>query len=353
LSAGRTVGSKYLQNKRKEKDMVCSIADNTPLKKLQGELGLPQRCHGKRRECIRGFETRSGDFVMGLPGTALGYCQALFNYAGHPAEHTEKVIKLLNEIDAPWSYSHELFWGYRQSEAPGEYVEQGIKPLLGTGRVPVLITSLDPNRHRLDLQAIMATSPALPENETVLVRTVLADEDSVRGAIDMIRRIVARARATGAMPNWWPLLQGNLALEEWTRLRNELGTDWDYVNVAVNPFVSDDVFELVQDRITVAQIPVGLANGISADGWIELPAGMKITGGGDCPVYSVPRFGAKLCHLPAAPTLIVLGPAQPGWSDLQNQQRLAALMPALRNLCDMMWQSLSSGRREEVWRMVA
>ena len=47
--------------------MVCSIADNRPLKKLEKELNVAPRCHGKRRECILGFETQDGDFVMGLP----------------------------------------------------------------------------------------------------------------------------------------------------------------------------------------------------------------------------------------------------------------------------------------------
>jgi hypothetical protein len=333
--------------------MVCSIADNTPLKKLEIELNLPPRCHGKRRECIHGFETQDGDFVMGLPGTALGYCQALFNNTGHPTTHTEKVMRLLSEIEAPWSNSHELFWGYRGAETPSEYLEQGIKPLLGTGRVPILITGLDPGASRSELEAIMATSPAIPQNETVLVRTVLTDGDSLKKITIVLRDLLAKARATKTMPKWWPLLQGNLRTADWERLRDGLGTDWDYVNVAVNPFVSDEAFELFRDQITVAQIPVGFATGIRSDGNIHIPAEMKITGATKGGGYSLPEFATKLYTLRMPPALIILGPTQPGYSDVDNQKRLAILMPLLQRACDTLWQSLTPERRAAVWRMAA
>lgn len=333
--------------------MVCSINDNRPLKKLEKELNLPPRCHGKRRECIHGFETTDGDFVMGLPGTALGYCQALFNYTGHPATHTKKVIRLLTEIEAPWSNSHELFWGHRDTETPGEFVEQGTQPLLGTGRVPILITGLDPRFHRQELEEIMATTPALPKNETLLLRTILTGENSTREIASIIRNLLFEARSTETMPKWWPLLQGDLSAHEWERLRNELGTDWNFTNVAVNPFVSDDVREIVQEQITVAQIPVGLAEGIHADGRIEIPHGMKITGASDGAFYSLPEFASMLVTLPLSPTLIILGPALPDRSDLDNQKRLATLLPLLRITCDKLWDGLTPQRREEVWKLTA
>lgn len=333
--------------------MVCSIADNRPLKKLEKELNLPPRCHGKRRECIQGFETHSGDFVMGLPGTALGYCQALFGYAGAPGAHTEKVMRLLEEIEAPWSYSHELFWGHRQGETAEGFIDEGIKPLLGDGRVPILITALDPGENRRDLEVIMETSPAVPKNETVLVRTILTNEASLREITDVLRRLVAQARAKETMPKWWPLLQGNLSVWEWSALRVGLGADWDYVNVAVNPFVSADVFDLVREQITVAQIPVGPPGCISTDGRIQIPREMRVTGAIDGASYSLFEFTSKLQSLPMPPTLIILGPAQAGWTDLDNQKRLGALLPQLRRACDVLWKSLPAERRDEVWKLSA
>src|SRR5258706_11157052 len=122
--------------------MVCRVADNTPLKRFQLDLQLPSQCHSMRPNCIQGYEERTGNYALGLLGTALGYCQALFSYAGDPESHTRKVTRLLTEIDAPWVNSHELFWGHKLVESPSEFVDKAIKPLVGTGRVTVLITSL-------------------------------------------------------------------------------------------------------------------------------------------------------------------------------------------------------------------
>jgi hypothetical protein len=333
--------------------MVCSIADNTPLKKLERELNIRPRCHGKRRECIQGFETSVGDFVLGLPGTALGYCQALFNNAGDPFTNTEQVLKFLKEIQAPWSHSHELFWGYRNDEMPAQYVEKGIKPLIGTGRVPILITGLDPRNDRTEIESIMSTCPAVPENETVLLRTILSDEESLDQITQIIRNQLQASRLSGKMPKWWPLLQGNLTAAEWERLEQKLGADWAYVNVATNPFVSHEAFQFLRDQITVAQIAVGSAVGILSDGTIELPKTMRLTGAPEQAVYSLPQYVQQLSELLLPPTLIVLGPSQPGWSDTQNQDRIAKLLPLLRKACDDLWKSLSANRRDEVWKMAA
>ena len=333
--------------------MVCSIADNNPLKKLERELNLPRRCHGKRRECIHGFATQDGDFVMGLPGTALGYCQALFNYAGKPDAHTSKVAQLLKEIKAPWANSHEMFWGHRKAETPAEFIERGIAPLLGTGRVPILITGLDPGKSRVELEAIMETTPAVPENETVLVRVVLNDEKSLQEISGVIRVLLARARLTGAMPKWWPLLQGAIPASSWSGLKNSLGSDWDFVNVAVNPFTPSDVFEEVESQITVAQIPVGKAEGVHADGGVQLHPDVRILGAAQNARYSMPAFAKQLEFLSGAPTLIILGPSLPDWSDGDNQERIASLLPLIRSSCDTLWCRLSPQRRDEVWKLVA
>src|SRR3954469_3526915 len=98
--------------------MVCSIAHNRPLDRLRMAIGAPRQCHSLRAWCIDGLAPRSGGGTMGIQGTALGYCQALFSHAGDPLTHTRRVSELLREIDAPWHLSHELFWGHRGGCTP-------------------------------------------------------------------------------------------------------------------------------------------------------------------------------------------------------------------------------------------
>lgn len=333
--------------------MACSIADNTPLKKLQVDLGLPPQCHSLRAHCIQGYESRTVEHTLGLPGTAIGYCQALFNYAGDPVSHTSKVIRLLKEINAPWANSHELFWGHKKQESPTEFVEQAISPLLGIGRVPVLITGLDPAQQKEEIEGILETSPAVQPGETILVRMVVNDKQSIKAAASLIHSLADTCRDNIAMPKWWPLLQGDLNIGQWELLQSLLGKDWRYVNTAVNPFVTDEVLEFLQDNITVAQIPIGLAEGISVDGTIRLAAGIKIMGASDQSSYSILDFVNVLSTLEYPPTLIILGPSLPEWTDVINQERLDALFPILRKACDSLWGGVSDVRRETIWNMSA
>jgi hypothetical protein len=99
---------------------------------------------------------------------------------------------------------------------------------------------------------------------------------------------------------------------------------WKFVNVAVNPFMSPETFEYLRDQITVGQIPIGLSEGISSDGTIQLAPGMvRLTGAaGDRQAYSLPAYMENLSTLDTAPTLIVLGPALPEWSDMVNHDAL-------------------------------
>jgi hypothetical protein len=333
--------------------MVCSIADNTPLKQLQLDLGLPSQCHSVRPHCIQGYESRTGNHVLGLPGTALGYCQALFNYAGDPATHTLKVLELLTAIGAPWAKSHELFWGHRKLEHPNEFVYQALKPLLGTGRVPILITGLDPARQQDEIQKILATSPAVQPGETILVRMVLGGTESLYDVAALIKKLLSECRENTRMPTWWPLLQGDLDIEHWSTLWNLLDADWKYVNVAVNPFTSQEVFNLVREQITVAQVPIGLAEGISSEGEIQIAPGMRIMGATEQSSYSLSKFAESLSSLSSLPTIIILGPSLPSWSDEVNQARLAKLLPILRSICDSLWSDLPKSRREAIWNMRA
>ncbi len=333
--------------------MACRIADNKPLARLSRELGIAPRCHGKRRECIQGFESHGDGFVMGAAGAAIGYCQALFANAGNPRRHTEKVQRLLREIEAPWCESHELQWGYRLNATATDFVSDACAPLLGSGRVPILITALDPARQGDELKAILETAPAIPNPESILVRVVLNSAESASAMSVILKDLLAKARAQRRMPNWWPLLQGAMTVADWKSLKGQLGADWDFVNVAVNPFVAADVFAEVESQITVGQIPVARADGIHSDGQVQLHPSVKILGASGSASYSMSEFAERLSCLPTAPTLIVLGPSQQDWSDGENQQRISALLPLVRQACDRLWDELTPKRRDEVWKLVA
>src|SRR6195952_1341359 len=123
--------------------MACHIAEKRPLSLLRSHLGLAAQCHSFRTTCSLSRGAPSGAGALGAPGAVLGYCQALFAYAGSPREHTARVRAALQGIHAPWSSSHELYWGFRGTESALDFVREGMEPLLGTGRVPVLITALD------------------------------------------------------------------------------------------------------------------------------------------------------------------------------------------------------------------
>jgi hypothetical protein len=334
--------------------MACKIAENQPLSLLRRQLGTPNQCHSLREECIHGYERHSGERIMGIPGAALGYCQGVFKRAGGAETHTQHVTRLLSEIGAPWAKSHELFWGNRRDESPSEFVEQGMRPLWGSGRVPILITELDPARNIETIESIVATTPAIYPGEVVLIRLVLSGKESVDRASALIRRVFYESRMAKEMPKWWPLLQSDMKLEEWKRLEEVLGDDWRFVNVAVNPFMPSDVYEYLRDQITVGQVPVGLAEGVSSEGTIKLAPGMvRLTGAVDCAAYSLPEYMEQLSTLDTAPTLIVLGPSLLGWSDVINQRRIAALLPPLRDGCNILWGSLEASQRDMIWNLAA
>lgn len=249
--------------------MACKIAENRPLSLLRQEIGLPNQCHSLREDCIHGYERHTGEYIMGIPGAALGYCQALFNRDGGPEIHTKKVTALLSEIGAPWAKSHELFWGNRRDESASEFVAQGMRPLWGSGRVPILITELDPARNIETIESIIGTTPAVHPGEVILLRLVLSGEESVRQAVTLVKRLLYASRTDCEMPKWWPLFQSDMKVDAWKHFKHLLGDDWRFANLAVNPFVPLDVFGHLHEQITVAQVPVGLASGISTNGTVH------------------------------------------------------------------------------------
>lgn len=333
--------------------MACRLAENEPLMELQRDLGLPPQCHSLREDCVHGHPKRIGTYAMGIPGAVIGYCQALLNYEGNPEKHTVSMTKVLEDIGAPWAKSHELFWGYRKEEKVSEYIEEALSPLLGEGRIPILITAMDPAADSATFDSIIETDLSLYPGETALVRMMLQNDASLDAASEYIKQLLTECRSRRRMPKWWPLLQGDLERVQWERLKELLGEDWKYTNVAVNPWACESVFDSAIEQVTVAQIPVGLEDGIGDKGDITLPPGMQLTGATECDTYSLPNYAKTLAQLNVAPTLIVLGPSQPEWTFDQNVSRLRRLIPMLRDACDQLWQDLAQESRDTVWRLSA
>ena len=333
--------------------MGCKIAENLPLSKLAKTLGVSVRCHGRRHACIQNLSMEADDVVLGAAGAVLGYCQALFQPSATPAEHTIKVSRLLSEIDAPWAQSHELFLGHRGNRTTTGFVSDAFEPLRGTGRVPILITGLDPADDAAELEKIIASPIPVPESQTVLVRIVLKSPESMDAVARLLLRMVKESTINHRLPLWWPLLQSPLPVSEWRRLRTLLGDVWAYTNIAVNPFADDALFDEAPEQITVGQIAVGKTEEIYDDGLISLAPEMKILGSEATGVYSLNVFLERLARLPVVPTLIVLGPSQPGWNDEANQRRLVKLLPLLRKGCNTLWHELTPERRNEVWKLAA
>ncbi len=334
--------------------MACEIAANEPLSRLRDDLGLAHQCHSIRVKCFKGLSRRSSELALGVPGAALGYCQALFNYSGSPSDHSMKVARCLSEINAPWSQSHELYWGYRTGESPEGFMEAGMRPLLGSGRVPVVITGLDARDDFALIDRIVSSRPPVVPGETVLVRIVLKSNHSAKSAASLVTRLVDKAEQNAEMPPWWPLFQSDGPVDLWNGVRRELGERWRYVNVAINPFTPKGIAEFIGEQVTVAQTPIGLARGMSDEGTIRLEPGMVISGAPDSGEWRFDEFMRTLLEVcSAVPTLIVLGPSLPSWSDKDNIERIQRFLPLLRKACAMLWRGLSASRQEEVWRLSA
>ncbi len=334
--------------------MVCTIAENAPLNRLSLDLGVGLQCHSLRKHCVKALERREGDFFMGIPGAALGYCQALFQRSGNAYEHTINVARYLSEINAPWSRSHEMFLGYQGNQSVEEFVRDGTSSLRSGGRMPILITGLNACTDKATIEDITSIDLGVFEGETSLVRFVLDGKDSIDATVGIISKLVQDAEASQQMPKWWPLLQGNLDIKEWQYLQKELGSLWNYINIAVNPYADISVYESILNQVTVAQVAIGDAANIHQDGTIILPEGMVLTGAKPSASYNIYDYFQSLSSMKDAPTVIVLGPSMPGWSVDQNKHRISKLIPLLKDsVSNTLWSELSGDARKEVWSLVA
>jgi len=335
--------------------MACRIADNPPLQLLMKDIGVQPRCHSYRAGCVHGLPAPSKDQFLGTTGAAIGYCQALFNRLGTARENTSRIVGLLQEIDAPWHSSHELFFGHVGKQQPAAFVNDASEPLIGSGRVPILITELDLDQDLETIRSIISSNVSAANGETVLLRVTISNRRGIQNLVRLVSELVETSFKAMKCPTWWPLLQGDIDPSEWRALKTALGSLWKYANIAMNPFFDMAQLEEVIDQITVAQVPVGLREGILGNGRIQLdPRMVRLTGALSPDAhYQIDRYADHLSELAHAPTLIVLGPSLPEWSDQINQDRLAALLPHLKSICEEIWSSLPAESRTEVWRMAA
>lgn len=333
--------------------MGCHLAENAPLTELRSDLALPPVCHSFRRGCRQGLSQPSGAVALGAPGAVLGYCQALFAARADAAEHSTFVRDTLQDINAPWWASHELFWQHKGDRSATEFLDAALRPLLGSGRIPVVITGLDPSTDAAAIEEILAARPACAAGETILFRLPLKSSASIPAAVALLNRLSELAKQDPVMPAWWPLFQANFDAATWQSFREEAGEAWAYANIAVNPFTDPASFEIIKSQVTVAQLPIGLAEGMSDDGLIRLAPGMTISGAPEGATWSLLAYADLLRDLAVAPTLIVLGPSLPTWTDEMNCQRLQRFLPLLESACTRIWKGLPSKRREMILSLAA
>lgn len=333
--------------------MACSIAENEPLKALRNELGIPNQCHSLRKDCFHKLNHPVGNYTLGIPGAAIGYCQALFKKVGNSKENTQFIVKELEKMQAPWSKSHELYWGNKIEESTEDFLRNSVEPLLGEGRMPVLITPLDPKNDIKTIREIAACTPFVFEGETTLIRIVISNTESVDNIVELMQEILSSCKDKKEMPRYWFLLQATGDFNDWVYMQVRMGDDFKYVNIAVNPFTVDNLPQSCNDNITVAQVILGHKEGIENDGTISLPVGMKITGAKECDSYNIFDYFKKLDTINTAPTLIILGPSLPEWTNKYNAERIEKLLPLMKAACDGLWDGVSEARRKMVWKLTA
>lgn len=333
--------------------MGCKIAENEPLKRLRSDLGLPIQCHSLRENCVHKLQRPIGNGTMGIPGAAIGYCQALFNKESDSKTNTQKIINNLREINAPWYLSHELFWGDKGEEPIENFISNSMEPLLGSGRIPILITPLNMGSDIGIVKEILSIEPKVLDGETTLLRVVLSDKQSLDNTIMIINSQVSNAIANKNMPKWWLLLQGNLSHELWEYFRKKIGENWKYCNIAVNPFTVGSLPDFCWEQVTVGQVVVGHKEGIANNGIISLPTKMKISGAKECDSYNLFDYFTRLSKLNTSPTLIILGPSLDEWTNEYNKERLQKLVPLLIEALPLLWNDLPLATVKKVLKLTA
>ena len=232
----------------------------------------------------------------------------------------------LEKVDANWTKSHELFWGYRQDEPVETYLEQAIAPLLDAGRIPVLITNLDPAKDNDEIEKIFRSKPKGVNEETILVRLAFNSEKSIYPIAKLIKKLIKDSQKTKEMPRWWPLIQAEFDLRTWRKLKKTLGKAWKYSNIAMTPFMNEKIVKELKDQITVAQFFLGKANGIKQNGDIRLDLYTCTGLRGNIRKYNIFSYAKKIKITDSDPTCIICSPSDPRWSVQKNQRRLKKMI---------------------------
>lgn len=254
-----------------------------------------------------------------------------------PEEHTSHVVARLNEVGAPQNTSHELYWNYRENEPVEEYINRAIKPLVDNGRVPILLTSLDPTRDALIINEIFSSKPIVAKGQTMLVRLCLRSEESIRAVEKIIKSILEVTKKTKKMPTWWPLLQADFDISSWNKLKDALGSDWKYVNIAINPFTDLRVLDEFKDQITVAQFVLGANEDIHTDGNVAITSRCDIGSAINCKrTYNLFEYAQKIKEVGLDPIRIICGPSLPEWNVEYNCSRLEKFLPVYNEAVDLM-----------------
>lgn len=333
--------------------MVCRIADNPALDRLRSDIGAERLCHSQRIDCVHRLPRADEEGYYGIAGAFLGYCQALFSLERPYSANTNRIIRLLESEELPWARSHELFYGHKGSATVADFVTDAAAPLRILGRVPILITSLSPSSDCAALREIFNAPAEVVPGETILVRMIVEDEGSFAALEAMVRGLVDEARRHRAMPRWWPLVQSGGAAKQWLDLKKRLGPLWRYMNVAVNPFSSDDHWDAVADQIMVAQFVVPHERDVDPDGNVRLSEGMRISGAPGDATYNIRQLVRRAGALGTWPTSIFLGPTLDGWSDGDNLRRVAKAVRIFTDEIESLWARSGQGRYAELLKMAA
>lgn len=335
--------------------MACDIANNGPLQLLRKRLGVPEHCHSSLRlgGCHHHLaENEDMTAVRGGMGAVLGWCQALFPHKNQwPADHTEYISAMLTNLNAFWPKSQEIYYGHRPpAMSATDFLTQAMRPLLGAGRIPVIITSFDASQVD-EVSEIVGSNPPIAAGETVLVRLLLTP-GSIAPAVKLVEGLIEEAGQLGQMPKFWPLFQGVASTmhNEWSEFLELLGNNRQFINIAINPFSGRVPCFLAGDQIVVAQVPIGLADGMEDNGTIKLAPGMSITDAAAEESYNLFRYAEMFNCIRSGvmPTVIVLGPSLPQWTEQMNFDRVKKANELVGQMTQILWKEIPSSRREEV-----
>lgn len=316
--------------------MVCKVADFTEIRELEKDLELKHTCQSARGACIQGFNMSQSEKTYGIVGTAIGYCQGLFNVetGNSPKQHTEFITKMLQSMGFPWKNSHELIFNQKPDGWDlEEFMSDATKPLGGKGRVPILITELDPHSDKVEVDNIFYnTSSVGKEQSPILVRLSLNSQESIHATTNLINRIFENAMDEKQLPNFLPLLQSgeNFSGADWHKLKKDLGSNWKYAFLAAHPLSTEMLFDDgLKDNVKVAQWLVGKPGKINSNGDVGLHTlGCTTLQEG---TYNVLNYANQLNESGIEfPVNIVCGASLPNWSNKQNVDRLEKFLPLFK-----------------------